>query len=1609
MKAYNDNDELLEHLSEFIREQSDDANTRMLADFARYYFKAIPLEDLEGMQRDDLYGAVLTHWNLALNFIPGTEKIHIYNPTLEQHGWQSSHTVIDIVIDDMPFLLQSVTMEINRHGFASHLVMHPVFSVERSQNHDLTQVYPGGDMPGHSECMLHLEIDRQANPAILDLLRRNLRKVLVDVRAVTEDWQSCLNKMSAVIDELKALNQDQRFTGVDDSILFLQWLHDDHFVFLGYREYDLIMEDDGAFFKALAGSGLGVLRDAIADSSDEGLIPITLDAFQRINTGQPLLITKATRKATVHRPVFMDYIGIKRYDTDARVIGEKRFLGLYSAAAYTDVLINIPMVSSKIRWMVARSGFRSGSHGARTLLFILQSLPRDEVFQADQDVLFDCVMGVLQLQERQRVRVFVRHDVYGHFVSLLIYVPRDRYHTESRKKIQQILLQIFKGENVDFSVQLSESILARIHFIIYSADGCCIDYDIKQLEQQIKEALSEWRDDLKKALLDSYGEALGNDYLQAYSNGFSAAYREDNSPRTALLDLKRFEQLERQSGSILGLLYSPMTASEHKTLHFRLYCQGFQAPLSDSLPMLENMGVKVCDERPYRVVKQEAGESFWIHDFGLNYEHVEQLDLDELKPRFQESFEQCWNKKIENDGFNRLIIKSGLNWRQVNIVRALYFYLRQLGIAFSQAYVETTLANNPVVVRLLIDLFFVRFEPGIDGRDERHKQCIKALESEIEQVGSLDEDRILRKFLNLIGAAVRTNYFNESVDTKGISFLSIKFDSALISDMPSPVPYFEIFVYSPRMEGVHLRGGAVSRGGLRWSDRREDFRTEILGLMKAQVTKNSVIVPTGAKGGFVVKKTDAAGAKEILANEGIDCYRILIRGLLDLTDNIVSDQVIKPDNAVCYDGDDPYLVVAADKGTARFSDHANELSKQYGFWLGDAFASGGSAGYDHKAMGITARGAWESVKHHFAEAAIDIHSAFTVIGIGGMAGDVFGNGMLLSKAIKLVGVFDNECIFLDPNPDPEQAFQERKRLFALPHASWRNYDPKLISLGGGVFSRRTKAIDVTPEVRALLQVSAERMTPHELIKALLCAPVDLLWNGGIGTYVKASEESNAEVGDRANDSVRVSGNELRCRVVAEGGNLGFTQAGRIEYALAGGRINNDSIDNSAGVDCSDHEVNIKILLNALVRQGDLTEKHRDELLTQMTEEVAELVLDHNYRQNRAIATIVRESFHKLQIFQWLIQVLEKKGHLNRKRERIPQDAALAKRLGQGRGLTRPEVAVLLAYGKQLLKTELLAVIDNLDKTLFSEELAGYFPVQLQRRFGNEIQTHRLANEIVANQLVNGAIDRLGIAFPYRLMEETSCSPANLANTYKCVCKILAVDELWSMLQELDGHINPDIHAEVQQMVRKTIERSMYWFLRNEPVTGSETLIARVDLYSRAINELAGHVMQWLPESERQEVDRTVQHLIEQGIPSVLAVKAATLDTTILCLNAIKVHARKHYELNDVAKTLFFLLSELNLTWLRKNVAQLPRDSMWDSLARRSMMEVFDTVCCDLTVEILQQDRAVLTDKLDAWRANNAKAIERYQGMIVRASADTRISLDKVTVILKELAGLRIEK
>ncbi len=1211
--------EFLEQVLAHVRDRLPQGKAAHIAAFASEYYRWIAPEDLIERSPLDLYGAAIAHWNLFQHRAPQECKVHVFTPQLEEHGWQSPHTVIEVITDDMPFLVDSVSMEVTRHGYAIHLILAPIINVRRDAQGQLLEVLPPEAAPGDAitEALLHFEVDQQREPAVLDELRQDLVRVLGQVRAVVDDWPKMRHILQQITRELdtSSLSIDQE--EIAEVKALLAWLDDGNFIFLGYCAYNLLPEDGEDRLCAVPGSGLGILREADTSpvSHDFATLPSegrTLGRSRRL-----LTLTKANARSPVHRPSHMDYVGIKRFDADGHVLGEWHFLGLYTTAAYHAHPRDIPVLRHKFNRVLTRAAFSPGDHYHKALIDILETYPRDELFQIAEDELFAIAIGILHIGERPQVRLFLRRDPYGRFLSCLVYLPRDRYNTENRLRIQRILQQQLHGVSVEHTAHVTESILARLHIIIYTDPDDVPAYDVRAIEKRLAEATRSWTDDLQAALLDQCGEEVGNRLFQRYRDAFPTAYRAEFPARAAVPDIMRMEHLAPGSGLTLSL-YRPLEAPE-RSLRFKVLRCEQPMTLSDILPVLETLGVQVVDERPYEIRPGER-PAVWMYDLGLIYTGEGELNTEHVKALFQDAFAQAWRDDIETDGFNRLVLRAQLSGREIAVLRAYSKYLRQAGSLFSQAYMEQSLTSHPQIARLLLDLFCTRFDPEALKNAQAEAKLVEDIEHALDAVPSLDEDRILRSFLHLIRATLRTNFFQRGDDQQPRPYLSFKLDPSRIPDLPLPRPMFEIFVYSPRMEGVHLRGGRVARGGIRWSDRREDFRTEILGLMKAQMVKNAVIVPLGAKGGFVVKQPLSGTDREALLAEVTACYQTLIRGMLDLTDNLIAGQVVPPPDVVRYDGDDPYLVVAADKGTATFSDIANALAHDYGFWLGDAFASGGSAGYDHKQMGITSRGAWESVKRHFRELGMDVEATdFTVVGIGDMSGDVFGNGMLLSRYIKLIGAFNHQHIFLDPDPDPERSFQERERLFKLPRSSWSDYDQSIISQGGGVFPRSAKAIPLSPEVRRRLAVEASTLTPNELIRDLLKAPVDLLWNGGIGTYVKATDEHHSDVGDKTNDALRVDGRELRCRVVAEGGNLGFTQRGRIEYALLGGRINTDAIDNSAGVDCSDHEVNLKILLNAMVVAGDMTEKQRNQLLAGMTEEVAELVLRDNYEQNQALS------------------------------------------------------------------------------------------------------------------------------------------------------------------------------------------------------------------------------------------------------------------------------------------------------------------------------------------------------------------------------------------------------
>jgi len=1596
-------DELLDKVSDRIREQMTEDQAPLVEEFTRQYYGWVDAEDLEDRSPIDAYGAALSHWSFAGRREPGEWKIRVYNPQFEEHGWQSTHTVVEMVNDDMPFLVDSTRMEINSQGYAIHMILHPVMKVRRDEEGQLIDVLPpdADEEDAIAESVIHVEVDRQTEPEVLEDLRGSIEKTLADVKAAVEDWLEMRERVGDIVSTLDEEPPDFEPEDLAETRAFLEWIDDDNFTFLGYREYELTTQDGEDALCAVEGSGLGILRQTNSGPISHSFAELPPEVRRLARTPKLLNLTKANSRATVHRPSYLDYIGIKKFDESGEVTGERRFLGLYTFTAYSSSVFDVPLIRRKVRYVLERSGFPEGSHNEKDLIEILETYPRDELFQMSKEELFEIAMGILHLQERQRVRFFVRRDTYGRFFSCLVFVPRDRYNTEIRERMQEILLGSFDGVNVEYNVRLSESVLARIHFIIYTKPGETPDYDEEEIEARIVETTRSWSDSLYDAMIEQCGEEIGIELFHKYRDAFSPGYRSGFLPRTAVSDIQRMETLQDEDD--LGMsLYHPIEEGED-FLGFKLFRLGEQVSLSDILPLLEDMGVEVVDERPHEV-KPVGSAPVWIYDFGLVHETGDELQTGEVKEIFQNAFARAWRGAVENDGFNRLVLRARLTWREISVLRAYCKYLRQTGSTFSQDYMEDALVNNEHIARLLVDLFEARLDPSRqnDAESERLKEEI---EEALEEVVSLDEDRILRSFLDLTLATLRTNYYQSTPDGEPKLHLSFKLDPERIPGLPLPRPRFEIFVYSPRTEGVHLRGGEVARGGIRWSDRREDFRTEILGLMKAQTVKNAVIVPVGAKGGFVVKRPPQGGGREALQQEVVACYKTLIRGMLDVTDNISGDEIIPPPDVTRYDDDDPYLVVAADKGTATFSDIANGISAEYDFWLGDAFASGGSVGYDHKEMGITARGAWESVSRHFRQLGRDIQNEdFSVVGIGDMSGDVFGNGMLLSRHIKLLGAFNHLHIFLDPDPDPEKSFQERERLFGLARSSWTDYDEDLISEGGGIFPRTAKSIPLSEQVREMLGIEAESMTPTELISAMLEAEVDLLWNGGIGTYVKASSETNAEVGDRANDALRVDGNELRCRVVGEGGNLGFTQMGRIEYALSGGRIYMDAIDNSAGVDCSDHEVNIKILLDAIVESGDMTEKQRNELLASMTDEVGDLVLRDNYQQTQAINQAAALAHPMVDVHTRYIHVLEHAGRLDRTLEFLPGDEELGERRSENKGLTAPELAILLSYSKITTYQDLLGS-DVPEDPYLSRELERYFPTPLRERFKEQIHEHRLHRQITATHITNSLVNRNGPSFVFRLGEETGAPASEIARAYTAAREIFSMRSLWDAIEALDNMVEARVQTRMMLDARKLVERATRWLLRyrRAPLQVGAT----ISHFSEGAGELSELIPGILLDGDREAVANAAHRLTEANVPQDLAERAANLGPLFSALDVTDVANSTGEPLEMTAAVYFTLGVRLRLHWLRRHIEALPRDNRWRTLARSALRDDIYNQQAALAAEILSdtpEDKPA-NERIEEWVEANKGPADRTLQVLADINSSGTFDLSTLSVALREIRNL----
>jgi glutamate dehydrogenase len=1607
--------DLLERVADRLHHKLDDTLATLAESFVHHYYRAVPPVDLIDRDPLDLYGAALAHLRFGEHRQPGHAKVRVYNPQIEQHGWQSTHTIVEVVTDDMPFLVDSVSMALNRLGLLIHLTIHPVVPVRRDARGTLEAVLDaatgdGGDIT--LESFMHVEVDRESDPERLETIRTELERALGDVRAAVEDWRPMLGKIETALADLKNGAKVVDAEDLEEAQAFLAWIADNHFSFLGYGCYDLIRDQEGDQLRRVEGSALGLLRrQGPASATSRSFAALPPEVRRRARDPVPLVITKANARSTVHRPVYLDFIGVKRFDAKGKVVGEHRFLGLFTSAAYNRNPRHIPLLRHKVARVMERANLPPAGHSGKALANILETYPRDELLQMTEDELFEVAQEILHLQERQKIRLFLRRDPFARFVSCLVYVPRERYNTEIRRRFQEILQEALGGTEVEYQAQLSESILARIQFIVRTPEGIPSNIDPAELEARLAEAARSWTDRLYEALIDAHGEEEGNRLFRAYGSAMPVGYQEQVPARAAVPDIDRLDQLARGETDLAMSLYRSLEHGEGM-LCLKLARKEHTIPLSDVLPVLEDMGLRVIQEQPYQIVTAR-GEHFWLHDFRVQPIEPVELDVENVRDAFQDAFARVWHGEVENDGFNQLVLH-GLDWRQIMVLRAYCKYLLQVGIPFSQAYMEQTLAHNPELAHQVAQLFEAKFDPDFTGdRQARLAELEAAIRAGLDAVANLDEDRILRRYMRLVLATLRTNYYQPGPQGAPYKpYLSLKIDPAAVPEMPLPLPAYEIFVYSPRTEGVHLRGGKVARGGIRWSDRREDFRTEVLGLMKAQMVKNCVIVPVGAKGGFVVKRPPRGGDRAALQAEVVACYQTLIRGMLDLTDNRVGDRVVPPERVVRFDDDDPYLVVAADKGTATFSDIANAISLEYGHWLGDAFASGGSAGYDHKGMGITARGAWESVKRHFLELGKDCQTEpFAAIGIGDMSGDVFGNGMLLSEQIRLIAAFDHRHIFIDPNPDPAISYAERRRLFALPRSSWDDYDRSALSEGGAIYPRSVKSIKLSPQARQALAVDAEEFTPHELIRAVLLAPVDLFWNGGIGTYVKAASQRHAEAFDRANDAVRVDAEQLRCRIVAEGGNLGFTQKARIAFAQKGGRINTDFIDNSAGVDCSDHEVNIKILLDAVVDNGDMTEKQRNQLLAAMTDEVAELVLRNNILQVQAISLAEANPSQLLDSQTGFIRRLEASGRLNRELEVLPDDETLAQRRQMGQGLYRPEVAVLIAYAKMTLYDELLAS-ELPDDPYLLRDLIKYFPRPLRKRFRAQIEQHRLRREIIATLVANSLVNRGLGEFVGELSERTGRSSAAIARAYIVARDAFGLVPLLGQLELMTGQIGAERQSVILGAVRHTAARGTEWFLRN--LAGLVDIAAAVDRFAAGISALLRSLDTVLTEAECRAFGQAVDHYLAQGMAPELARRCAALPYLCMACEVVEVADVVGSDVVAAGSVYFAIDACLRLARVRDRIEQASPRNRWE---RSALAGLYDDLIAQhrrLTIEAFASGRVPpataeegvsVEDQVAAWLETSVTGFARWQRLLAELERQPGVDLAMLSVAVRALSGL----
>ncbi|MFC4699467.1 NAD-glutamate dehydrogenase [Glaciecola siphonariae] len=1598
---------LLEQVFSLINEKNKAKDAHLIGQFGQLLFKNMSFDDLNGRSDSDLYGTILSLWQQLQEKQAGTPLIKVINPEIAKHGWQSSHTIIQIIVDDMPFLVDSIRMAINRLHITSHLILHTPMHFKRDQSNRVVEFVEQGsrEQEHRSETVFFIEVDRQSKAEYIKQLTDELHSVVSEVSLSVSDWQPMREKLAAITKQVDKTVSKSPDDVKAQSKTFLNWLNDHNFTLMGYRYYKVTAIEGDHRWIPDNDSSLGLMKNSVSDK-ERLLSQMPATARDEALSENPLILTKTNTHSRVHRPAYMDYIGIKEFDDKGNVCGEHRFLGLYSASFYNSSAAELPMLKEKINRMCKLSGFELGTHAYKAFVNIVETYPRDELLQTSDEELAQIILGIFQMQERGMSKLFVRRDTFGRFFSCMVYVPRERYNTQLRKDTQALLKRSFNAQGeVEFNTYFSESVYARTHYIARVTNNN-LEFDVKEIEKNLIELTKSWQDKLNAKIVAFYGEESGKAIVRKYDNAFSRSYAEQNLPSAALVDIQYIESLNEQSPLDI-LFYRPQEESkESDIVKLKLYHANEPIHLSDVLPMLENFGLRVVDESPYRVTN-ENGKVSWVMDFTMLHKQSHGFDMERAQALFQDAFSDVWSGQLEDDGFNRLILGGQIPGRMVTIVRAYAKYMRQIGSSFSIDYIANTLASYPDIAEDLIAFFDQKFCPNRKRNSKKLESIEQGISKKLDAVSNLDDDRIIRRYLDLINATLRTNFYQNDADGDAKHYVSFKLLPARIPEMPLPLPKFEIFVYSPRVEGVHLRGGKVARGGLRWSDRMEDFRTEILGLVKAQQVKNTVIVPVGAKGGFVCKRMPKDADRATMQAEGQACYRIFIRSLLDITDNIIDGKIVPPKQVVRLDEDDPYLVVAADKGTATFSDIANSISDEFSFWLGDAFASGGSVGYDHKKMGITAKGAWESVKRHFREIGIDCQTTpFTCVGIGDMSGDVFGNGMLLSKQTKIVCAFNHMHIFFDPNPDPATSYKERERLFADPSLTWDDYNRELISKGGGIFKRSEKSIKLTSEMKACLGTKQASMTPNELIHNVLKMPVDLIWNGGIGTYIKSSKESHSDVGDRANDSLRVNGKDVKAKIIGEGGNLGLTQLGRIEFAANGGRVNTDFIDNVGGVDCSDNEVNIKILLNSLVADGELTLKQRNKLLFDMTDDVGEIVIADCYRQTQSISITHLAGVKQLKEQLRFIHGLEREGALNRELEFIPSDDEISERVITGQGLTRPELSVLIAYGKMVLKEafNIKAITGN---PYYEKHLINAFPPVLRDKYRKQMQEHPLQGEIIATKLTNEIVNDMGLNFVFRLQEETGASESEIAHAYSIVKGVFDMGTLWNEVEQLDNEIDANVQLQVLDDMRRSLRRAARWYLRHGDKLAD--IQSAIDKYRASFAVISKNLPNYLVASELKEVERRTEQLIAQNLPEEHAYRVASLSNMFSSMDLVQIAESEKRPVDVVSRLYYQLGSKFELHWFLEQINLQNVGNHWQALARASYREELDWQQRALTTVLLNS--APKSKDADAilakWIEENKVKLERWHHMMTEFKTSDNHEFAKFSVALRELMLLSI--